>query len=251
MMNLKWTKFSIYGRIQEDINMLINGFDVDIQRKKVKNINLRVYPNLNIRASVPENMEMASVKRMIISKEEWLNERLKKYEEQIRLTKRKYISGEDHYLNGKRYILKVVDSNAPLIKKENVKSLVMYVRKSSSIENKEKLINSFYKEQLSLKINKYLPELESLIKVKSNGYSIRKMKNKWGSCNRELKTLIFNVDLAQKKDVEIKYVIIHELLHLIEKNHNEHFRELMEFYCPKWEQYHSSLNKILNDNKMC
>ena len=120
------------------------------------------------------------------------------------------------------------------------------------LENhKEKLMNSFYKEQLSLKINKYLPELESIIKVKSNGYSIRKMKNKWGSCNREMKTLIFNVDLAQKKDAEIKYVIIHELLHFIEKNHNEHFRELMEFYCPKWEQYHSSLNKILNDNKMC
>ena len=231
--------------------MLINGFDVDIQRKKVKNINLRVYPNLDIRASVPENMEMSSIKRMIISKEEWLNERLKKYEEQIRLTKRKYISGEDHYLNGKRYILKVVDSNAPSIKKENAKSLVMYVRKSSSIENKEKLMNSFYKEQLSLKINKYLPELESIIKVKSNGYSIRKMKNKWGSCNKDTKTLIFNVDLAQKKDAEIKYVIVHELLHLIEKKHNEHFRELMEFYCPKWEQYHNSLNKILNDNKMC
>lgn len=251
MMNLKWMKFSICGKIQEDINMLINGFNVDIQRKKVKNINLRVYPNLDIRASVPENMEMSSIKRMIISKEEWLNERLKKYEDQIRLTKRKYISGEDHYLNGKRYILKVVDSNAPSIKKEKAKSIVMYVRKSSSIENKEKLMNSFYKEQLSLKINKYLPELESIIKVKSNGYSIRKMKNKWGSCNREMKTLIFNVDLAQKKDAEIKYVIIHELLHFIEKNHNEHFRELMEFYCPKWEQYHSSLNKILNDNKMC
>lgn len=231
--------------------MLINGFDVDIQRKKVKNINLRVYPNLDIRASVPENMEMSSIKRMIISKEEWLNERLKKYEEQIRLTKRKYISGEDHYLNGKRYILKVVDSNSPSIKKENAKSLVMYVRKSSTIANKEKLMNSFYKEQLSIKINKYLPELENLIKVKSEGYSIRKMKNKWGSCNNEKKLLIFNVDLAKKKDSEIKYVIIHELLHLIEKKHNDHFRELMDYYCPKWEQYYNSLNKILNDNKMC
>ena len=112
-------------------------------------------------------------------------------------------------------------------------------------------MNSFYKEQLSLKINKYLPELESLIKVKSNGYSIRKMKNKWGSCNRKMKTLIFNIDLAQKKDAEIKYVITHELLHLVEKKHNEHFRKLMEYYCPKWEQYHSSLNSILGNNKIC
>lgn len=231
--------------------MLINGFNVDIQRKKVKNINLRVYPNLEIRVSVPEKMEIATIKRMVISKEEWIKERLKKYKEQIRLTKRRYISGEDHYLNGKRYILKVVDSNAPSVKIENAKSLVMYVRKSSSVENKEKLMNSFYKEQLSIKINKYLPELENLIEVKSEGYSIRKMKNKWGGCNNEKKTLIFNVDLAKKKDSEIKYVIIHELLHLIEKKHNDHFRELMDYYCPKWEQYYNSLNKILNDNKMC
>lgn len=231
--------------------MLINGFNVDIQRKKIKNINLRVYPNLEIRVSVPEKMEIATIKRMVISKEEWIKERLKKYEEQIRLTKRRYISGEDHYVNGKRYILKVVDSNTPSVKMENAKSLVMYVRKSSSVENKEKLMNSFYKEQLSIKINKYLPELENLIEVKSEGYSIRKMKNKWGSCNSEKKSLIFNVDLAKKKDSEIKYVIIHELLHLIEKKHNDHFRELMDYYCPKWEQYYNSLNKILNDNKMC
>lgn len=231
--------------------MLINGFNVDVQRKKVKNINLRIYPNLEIKASVPEKMEISSIKRMIIAKENWIKERLKKYEEQIRLTKRKYISGEDYYLNGKRYILRVVDSNTPSVKRENAKALVMFVRKLSSIENKEKLMNSFYKEQLIIKLNKYLPELEQIINVKSSGYSIRKMKNKWGSCNHDNKTLIFNVDLAKKKDIEIKYVITHELLHLIEKNHNEHFRELIDYYCPKWEQYHSSLNKILGDNKMC
>ena len=230
--------------------MLINGFDVDIQRKKVKNINLRVYPNLDIRASVPENMEMASIKRMIISKEEWLKERLKKYEEQIRLTKRKYISGEDHYLNGKRYILKVVDSNTPSIKKENAKSLVMYVRKSSSIENKEKLMNSFYKEQLTKKIEKYIYELEKQMNVKCSEYSIRKMKNKWGSCNSENRTIIFNVDLAKKKDAEIKFVIIHELAHLIEKKHNEHFKKIMNYYCPKWEEYNKSINELLNYNKI-
>lgn len=231
--------------------MLINGFDVDIQRKKVKNINLRVYPNLEIKVSVPEKMEIASIKRMIISKEDWLNERLKKYQEQIRLTKRKYISGEDHYLNGKRYILKVVDSNSPSVKKENAKTIVMNVRKSSSIENKEKLMNLFYKKELEKKLLKIIPKLEKAMGVKSNGYSIRKMKNKWGSCNYNNKTLIFNVELAKKKDSEIKYVIIHELAHLIEAKHNENFRNIIIKYCPKWEIYHESLNKILSNNKMC
>lgn len=231
--------------------MLINGFNVDIQRKKVKNINLHVYPNLRIKASVPEKMELSLIKRMIVSKEAWIYDRLKKYEMQIRTTKRKYISGEDHYLNGKRYILKVVNSNSPLVKKENSKTIIMYVRKSSSIENKEKLMNSFYKDQLAIKINKYLPELEKKLNVSSSSYTIRKMKNKWGSCNFNNKTIIFNVELAKKRDIEIKYVIIHELLHLLERKHNDHFRELLEKYCPRWEQYHNSLNEILSNNKIC
>lgn len=231
--------------------MLINGFDIEIKRKNVKNINLKVYPNLKISASVPYNMELTSIKRMIISKEKWLKERLKVYEEQIRLTKRRYVSGEDHYLNGKRYILTVVDSNKPSVTKIGTKKLVMNVRKSSSVENKQRLMYSFYKTELEKKLNKFIPELEDIIGVSSNGYYIRKMKNKWGSCNREKGTLIFNVELAKKSDNEIKYVIIHELVHLLEREHNDKFKELVCTYCPKWEIYHESLNKILNDNKIC
>lgn len=244
-------KYLIYGKTLEGTSMIINGFDIEIKRKNVKNINLKVYPNLKISASVPNNMELPSIKRMIISKEKWLNERLKVYEEQLRLSKRKYISGEDHYLNGKRYILTVIDSNKPCVTKQGTKKIIMNVRKSSSIENKEKLMYSFYKSELEKKLNKFIPELENIIGVQSNGYYIRKMKNKWGSCNIENKTLNFNVELAKKKDNEIKYVIVHELIHLIEKKHNDRFKELVENYCPRWEMYHKSLNKLLNDNKIC
>ena len=230
--------------------MIINGFDVKIIRKDVKNINLRVYPNLDIKASVPRDIDMSSIKRMIISKENWLKKRLKKYDEQIRSTKRKYISGEDYYLNGKRYILRVIDSNTSFVKNENLKYITMFVRKSSSVENKEKLMNSFYKEQLTTKINKYMPELENKMNIKCTKYYIRKMKNKWGSCNYDKKTIVFNVDLAKKKDSEIKFVIIYELAHLIEKNHNGKFKQIMDYYCPKWEEYSVSINELLNSNKI-
>lgn len=250
-MNLRVMKYLIYGRIQEAIKMLINGINAEIIRKEIKNINLKVYPNLKVKVSAPINMEMPTIKRMIVSKEEWINQKLKKYEEQIRLTKRKYVSGEDHYLNGKRYILKVIDSNTPSVKKENNKTLIMYVRKSSSVENKKKLMNLFYKEYLERKLHKYIPEIEKVIGVESSKYSIRQMKNKWGSCNSENKVLMFNVDLAKKSDSEIKYVVIHELIHLIEKKHNDHFKELLNIYCPKWKTYQDSLNEVLNANKIC
>jgi Predicted metal-dependent hydrolase len=225
--------------------MLINNFDIEVNRKQVKNINLKVYPDLTIKASIPENMDIATVERMIISKEDWINNQLKRYEEQNRMTKRSYVSGEDHYLNGKRYILKVCDSNTPMIKIENNNTMMMYVRKSSSVENKERLMNCFYKENLENKLKKFIPLWEDKIGVKSNCYSIRKMKNKWGSCNTDKKEINFNLELAKKKDSEIQYVVIHELLHLIERNHNEKFRNLMYSFCPKWELYQETLNEIL------
>lgn len=225
--------------------MLINNFDIEIKRKQVKNINLKVYPDLSIKASIPENMDINIVKKMIANKEEWINNQLNRYEEQNRITKRSYVSGEDHYLNGKRYILRVCNSNNPSIKIENNNIMTMYVRKSSSIENKERLMNCFYKEKLEQKLNKYIPIWEEKIGVKSNSYSIRKMKNKWGSCNTEKKEINFNLELAKKKDTEIQYVIIHELIHLIERNHNDNFRNLMYSFCPKWELYRETLNEIL------
>ncbi len=224
--------------------MLINNFNIEVNRKQVKNINLKVYHDLTIKASVPENMNIDIAKRMIMSKEDWINKQLKKYEEQNRITKRSYVSGEDHYLNGKRYILRVYNSNKTSIKIEN-NTIKMYVRKSSSIKNKERLLNCFYKEKLEDKLKKYIPLWEDRIGVKSNCYSIRKMKNKWGSCNIDKKEIKFNLELAKKKDSEIQYVVIHELIHLIERNHNENFKNLMYSFCPKWELYQESLNEIL------
>ena len=228
--------------------MLINNFEIKINRKSVKNINLKVYPDLTIKASVPEKMDMGTLERMIISKEEWLKNQLKRYKEQNRITKRNYVSGEDHYLNGKRYILRVYDSNTSNVKIEKNNILAMYVRKNSSVENKERIMNGFYKEQLNKKLKKYIPLWEEKIGVKSNGYSIRKMKNKWGSCNTNKKEINFNLELAKKKDAEIQYVIVHELLHIIERNHNENFKRMMYEFYPKWEIYHSSLNMVLNPN---
>lgn len=85
---------------------------------------------------------------------------------------------------------------------------------------------------------------ENKIGVKSNSYSIRKMKNRWGSCNINKKEILFNLELMKKKDSEIQYVVIHELLHLIERNHNDNFEDLMYSFCPRWKEYHEFLNKI-------
>ena len=77
--------------------MLINNFEIEVNRKKVKNINLKVYPDLTIKVSAPEDIDIGTLERLIISKEDWINNQLKRYDEQNRITKRTYVSGENHY----------------------------------------------------------------------------------------------------------------------------------------------------------
>lgn len=182
----------------------LNNFKIEVIRKRVKNINLKVYPNLKIMATIPEFMDIQTLKRMIILKEEWIKKQLDKFQEQNRTTRRNFVSGEDHYINGKRYILKVYDSNNPSVKVENNKRIVMNVRKSSSLKNKENLMNRFYKEKLQEKLQVFIPIWEEKIGVKANKYKIRKMKNMWGSCNITKKEINFNLNLAKKKDSEIQ-----------------------------------------------
>lgn len=225
--------------------MLINNREVNIIYKNVKNISLRVYPNLDIKLVVPTNTSMDRINRVLISKDEWITNKIDKYFNQIRIGEREYVSGEDIYLNGKRHILKVVDSNKPGVFIKDNNHIVLNVRKGSSNFNKEKIINNFYKEQLQKKLDKYMPIWEEKIKVKPSSFEIRKMKNRWGNCNQTSKIIIFNLYLAQKDDFEIQYVIIHELIHLIERHHNENFKSLMNKYYPKWKDCQITINNLL------
>lgn len=238
-------KYLIFGKTQEVAKMLINNYEIEIFRKKVKNVNLRVYPDLTIKASIPMDIDIEVVEKIITAKSNWIREQLKKYKEQERITKRKYISGENHYLNGKRYILKVFDSNTPCVKVSNIKTINMYVRKNSSIDNKNKLMYQFYKEELQKKLDKYVPKWESKIGIKVNNYSIRKMKARWGTCNIQNKTIIFNLELAKKKDSEIQYVIVHEMLHFIEQSDNDNFKKLLNKYYPQWSKNKNNMNELL------
>lgn len=238
-------KYLIFGKTQEVAKMLINNYEIEIFRKKVKNVNLRVYPDLTIKASIPMDIDIEVVEKIITAKSNWIREQLKKYKEQERITKRKYISGENHYLNGKRYILKVFDSNTPCVKVSNIKTINMYVRKNSSIDNKNKLMYQFYKEELQKKLDKYVPKWESKIGIKVNDYSIRKMKARWGTCNIQNKTIIFNLELAKKKDSEIQYVIVHEMLHFIEQADNDNFKRLLNKYYPQWSKNKNNMNELL------
>lgn len=222
-----------------------DGKEIEIIRKKIKNANLRVYPDGTIKLSVPYDSNREKIERFIHSKNLWLNQKMQEMNHQQRTRKREYVSGEDIFFNGKRYILKVILDNKAYIQKGKNKILEMHVTAKSTYSSKEKILKEFYKENLSKKIDKYLQKWQEDIGVHIDYYLIRDMKTRWGSYSKRKNALMFNLRLAQKSDEEIQYVVVHELIHALEKRHNDNFKRLLTKYFPKWEKCRTSLNEIL------
>lgn len=218
---------------------------IEITRKNIKNANLKVYPDCSIKLSVPLNTKKEQIIRFIGSKNLWLKLKLEEVEKQKRKLNEQFVSGEDILINGKRYILKVMKSTKNFVKKGKGKTLEMYISPRATSKSKERLINEFLKCELEKKLEKYLNKWQEKMGISINYYVIRNMKTRWGTYSEKKNSITFNLQLAKKTNDEIQYVIIHELLHSIERKHNNKFYNLLSKYYPKWKKCHENLNILL------
>lgn len=220
------------------ITYTIKNIKINIEKKKVKNINIKVHSDLQVYVSCPKIANIEYVKKIILNKLDWIEKRIQILKEREQQENKKYISGEEHYFNGKKYILKinpVEKAKLSYIKIEDQRYINMYIPENTTIENKEKLMNNFYKENLIPKINEYIAKWSLVLNVNPKEYKLRKMKTLWGSCNITKQTILFNTELAKKSDKAIEYVVVHELMHLIERYHNKRFYSLLDYYYPDWK----------------
>jgi predicted metal-dependent hydrolase len=168
------------------------------------------------------------------------------FNRQERQTAREYVSGESHYLFGKKYRLDVQESNKEIaIKGTNVTKIIMLAPLYATLEQKELAMHSWYKSNLLNFLNSTLEIWDKKLATSDYSWSIRKMKTKWGSCNKQKKKLIFNLELAKKPKKCIDYVVLHELLHLIEPKHNSAFTQLLNKNMPNWVAYKEELNSLV------
>lgn len=220
------------------ITYTIKNIKINIEKKKVKNINIKVHSDMQVYVSCPKRADTEYVKKIVLNKLDWIESRIQKIKEREQQENKKYVSGEEHYFNGKKYILKinpVEKAKLSYIKIEDQKYINMYIPENTTIENKEKLMNNFYKENLIPKINEYIAKWSLVLNVNPKEYKLRKMKTLWGSCNITKRTILFNTELAKKSDKAIEYVVVHELMHLIERYHNKRFYSLLDYYYPNWK----------------
>jgi len=225
-------------------NLMVSGIAVQIVRKDIKNLHLAVYPpNGHVRVAVPEHVTDENVRLAVISKLSWIRKQQRDFNNQQRQSKRLFVSGECHYVFGRAYHFEFIKHTGKHeIKQYQSGKLKMFVRKNTSIENKQKLIDAWYRSELKNKIIELVEKWQPRIGKQVEDFSIRKMKTKWGSCNSATKTIILNSELAKKPLNCLEYIFVHEMIHLHERNHNQRFKELLEKHLPNWQLLKKQLN---------
>ena len=228
----------------------INTIDLDeivisVVQKNIKNVHLSVYPPMgNVRISAPLRMNLDTIRVFAISKLDWIRHQQQKLRNQVRETPREYIDQENHYLWGKCYLLNLIEIEAPARLELQHDHILLQVRPGATTDRKRTIVDEFYRSQIEVAIPPLIVKWEDLMGVSVASFSIRKMKTKWGSCTPALQTIRFNLELAKKPAECLEYVIVHEMVHLLEPSHNRRFVALMDSFMPQWRFYQSELNRL-------
>lgn len=225
----------------------VRGINVDVVYKDIKNLHIGVYPPMGrVRVAAPSRLGDEQVRLAVIQRLPWIKRQREQLKNAARQSEREMTSGESHYVWGARRRLKVVERpGRPHFELEGER-LVLYVPPDTSSEKRRQLLDGWYREQLRHAIPALVSRWESKLDVSVPRWTIRHMKTKWGSCNRESRHLWFNVELAKKHPDCLEYIVVHEMTHYFERNHGEVFARLMDSYLPDWR----ARRDVLNDSPL-
>ena len=223
----------------------LGAISVDVFKKDIKNVHLSVYPPTGqVRISAPLRMDVGTIRVFAISKLAWIKEQQKKLIGQEREPLREYIERESHYVWGKRYLLSIVETdNPPNITLRHSK-MILQVRPATSAERRQAILEEWYRSQLKAAIQPLIEKWEPFVGVNIDRVFVQRMKTKWGSCSRTSASIRLNTDLAKKPRECLEYIVVHEMVHLVEPTHNGRFIGLMDSLMPNWRFYRQILNRL-------
>jgi len=224
----------------------IGDIKVTVFRKPIKNLHLSVLPpDGKVRISAPLHINDEVLKLFLASKISWIRRQKEKFISQERQMPREYISGEDHYFLGRRYRLDVIYKNETPKVTIKGKKIILQVRPYSDVKKREEVLLKWYKNQLRIVAEGIFKKWQKKIGVGSFSWYVRRMKTRWGTCNYNARRIWLNLELIKKPVAYTEYIIVHELIHLIEKKHNQNFIYLMDKYLPNWRLLKENLNRSM------
>ena len=218
--------------------------EIDVTFKDIKNLHLSVHPPIGrVTISSPEMYSLEKVKIYAATKLGWIKKEQRKFQAQNREPQRQYKNQESHYLFGDRYLLELQLSTRNKVEVKG-KKLFIHSTDPADIALSQKILYAFYRKELRKYLDKRIQKYAAEMHLQIPSFKIRTMKTKWGSCTTDADRLWFNIELAKKPLDCIDYVVVHELVHLLERHHNKRFVLLMDQYYPSWRTQKQILNEL-------
>ena len=224
----------------------ISDFTIDVILKNIKNIHLSVYPPMGrVRIAAPLETDNETIKLFALSKLPWIRRNQRKFEQQDRQSVRVLETRESHYFAGRRYLLRVIEHEAsPKVEIKSKTHIDLYIRPNTSTEQRQSILNEWYRRQLKNLIPDIITKWEKIIDVQVNKWGVKQMKTKWGTCNIEDKRIWINLELAKKPIQCLEYIVVHEMIHLLERHHNDRFLFYIDKFLPQWKKLKVELNTL-------
>lgn len=221
----------------------VAGLDIEVVHKDIKNMHISVYPPQGrIRVAAPHRTTEDAIRIAIVQRLSWIKNQRKHLQEAERQSERRMLSGESHYVWGQRYILDVSKQSGAYAVEPKGNTLWVITPKGTDAAGRFGALDRWYRRELKAALPALLEKWQPILGVNAEKYVVRRMKTKWGTCVTESRTIWFNPELAKKDPRCLEYIVVHELVHLIEKGHDKKFVALMDHHLPDWRARRHELN---------
>jgi len=223
----------------------IGELSIRVTLKNIKHVHLSVHPpDGHVTLVAPTDTRLEVARAYAISKLGWIRDQQAKLMNQARETPRQFVTRETHYLWGRRYLLKILQLDSKPSVTIDHKRITLMVRPGSDGVKRSAVIHAWHKSLLHEAAPPLIEKWEAKLGVKVAGYYLQRMKTKWGSCNHREGNIRLNTELVKKPKDLLEYVIVHEMLHLVEPTHSERFVALLDGHYPSWREARAELNEL-------
>ena len=216
---------------------------IEVIFKDIRNVHLGVYPpDGRVRIAAPARTSLEVLRAFAVSRLAWIRQQRRKLQEQARETPREYLERESHYLWGRRYLLTIVEEDAAPAVSLRHRAIVLRIRPGSTEEKRQAVMAGWYRRQVKAAAADLVAKWGPALGVEVRRIFVQRMKTRWGGCNPGSRTIRLNTELAKKPPECLEYIVVHELTHLLERNHTERFIGLMDQHLPQWRELRTLLN---------
>ncbi len=223
--------------------LTVRGINIDVVYKDIKNLHIGVYPPVGrVRVAAPKRLDEEQIRLAVIQRLPWIRRKRQQFQEAARQSSREMVTGESHYVWGQRHRLKIIERPGRAHVEQDGSRLLMYVQETTDRNARVILLQEWQRHQVRLAVAPLIARWEPIIGREVPRWSVRRMKTKWGSCNRETGHIWLNLELAKKHPLCLEYIVVHEITHLLERNHGARFTKLMDKFMPDWRGRRDELN---------